>query len=88
MTRALRFQENLHVSFWGDCLLISTNLLNRIPTSVLEFVSPYKKLFHSSPFYDHLRIFLSCLAYMSIHTSDKLAPRALKNIFLGYPMHQ
>lgn len=87
MTRALRFQANLHVSFWGDCLLASTYLINRIPTSVLGFVSPYEKLFLVTPSYNHLRTF-GYLAYMSIHTSDKLVPRALKTVFIGYHMHQ
>lgn len=87
MTRALMFQANLPTKFWGDCLLTSTYIINRIPTSVLGFVSPYELLFHEPSDCNNLRV-LGCLAYMSVHSPDKLAPRAVKTIFLGYPPHQ
>lgn len=87
MTRALMFQAGFSNHFWGDCLLTSTYIINRIPTSVLGFISPYEKLHNTPPDYTLFRV-LGCLTYMTVHTSDKLAPRALKTIFLGYPPNQ
>lgn len=87
MTRALKFQGSLPDKFWGDCLLTSTYLLNRISSPVLGNLSPYEKLFNQPPTYDHLRAF-GCLAFMSQHDSDKLSPRAIKTVFLGYPLHK
>lgn len=83
MTRALKFQSCFPDSFWEYCLLTSTYLINRRPASVLRNVSPYEKLFKKPPVYDHLKSF-GCLAYLSQHDSDKLAPRAVKTVFLGY----
>lgn len=87
MSRALMFQANLPLVFWGECILTSAYLINRIPTSVLGFISPYEKLFNKAPSYSHLKVF-GCLAHMSVHPHDKLSPRALKTVFLGYSMTQ
>lgn len=84
MSRALCFQSKLPISFWGECILTSTYLINRIPSSILGNISPYEKLFHSPPSYPHLRNF-GCLAYMSQHSSDKFDTRAIPIIFVGYP---
>lgn len=87
MTRALLFQSKLPISFWDDCLLTSTYLINRLPNSKLNFDTPYSKLFKEPPDYSRLRAF-GCLANMSVHSGDKLAARALKTIFIGYPPNQ
>lgn len=84
MTRALLFQSKLPHYFWGDCLLTSTYIINRLPNSKLEFATPYSKLFDEPPSYTNLKAF-GCLAYMSVHSTDKPAARALKTIFIGYP---
>lgn len=67
--------------------MTSTYLLNRLPSPVLGNVSPYEKLVHKPPSYENLRSF-GCLAYMSQHSSDKLLPRALKTVFVGYLLHK
>lgn len=81
------FQAHLPSYFWGDCILTSTYLINRIPSSFLGFLSPYEKLFHKPPVYTHLRVF-GCLAHMSVHSPYRLSPRALHTVFIGYPMTQ
>lgn len=81
----MKFQASIPTNLWGDCLLTSTYLLNRIPSPVLGNISLYEKLFHKPPSYDQLKVF-GCLAFMSQHDSDKLSPRAIKTVFLGYPL--
>lgn len=39
------FQSRVPVSFWGECLLIGTFVINRTPTEVLKDLSPFEILF-------------------------------------------
>ena len=87
MTRAFLFQSQLPSHLWGECLLTSTYIINRIPTTILNNISPYEALYHTPPSYDNIRVF-GCLAYMSVHQSDKLAARAVPTVFIGYPLLQ
>lgn len=87
VTRALKFQSGVPVSFWVHCLLTATYIINRLPSSVLNNKTPHKMRFHKPPSYSHLKTF-GCLCFASVHTTDKLAPRAIKSVFLGYPLTQ
>lgn len=84
--RALLFQSKLPVTFWRDCLLTATYLLNKIPSRILRSKSPYEFLYGQPPSYSHLKTF-GCLAYatISIPQRDKLHPRAIPCVFVGYP---
>lgn len=87
MVRVLRFQSGLPLRYWGDCILTATYLINRLPTPVLHFKSPYEMLHGKPPDYNQLRSF-GCLCFASIHSMDKFASRAIKSVFLGYPANQ
>jgi len=85
MATALRFQANLPLQYWGDCVLAVVYLINRLPTLLLQNKTPYEKLFGSPPSYDHLRVF-ECLAFAATqhHEQDKFNLKGIPCVFLGY----
>ncbi|XP_074298220.1 uncharacterized protein LOC141629048 [Silene latifolia] len=85
--RALRFHAQLPIRFWGDCLLSATYLINKMPSSVLNWQTPHELLFHTKPAYDKLRVFGNlCYATRPPTITDKFLPRARKCMFIGYPL--
>ncbi|XP_040937219.1 uncharacterized protein [Gossypium hirsutum] len=84
ITRALCFQSNVPLKFWGDCILTACYIINRLPSSVLAWRMPFELLYKKSPDFSHFRVF-GCLCFaVNPHNSDKFSSRSLPSVFLGY----
>ena len=64
VVRALLFQSNVPLGYWGDCVLAATYLINRTPTLILSNKTPFEVLYNKVPSYTHLGAF-GCLCYGS-----------------------
>lgn len=86
VARALRFQGHLPMKFWGECVMAACYLINRTPSSVLDFKTPYECLFGKEPNLSAIRV-MGCLCYAHNQKSkgEKFDSRSRRCIFLGYP---
>ena len=75
-------------TFWDDAFHTANYLINRLPTKILNGVSPFQKLFSKSPQYDFLKVFgYACFPYLRPYTDTKLKFRSKQCIFLGYSLN-
>ncbi|XP_050896338.1 uncharacterized protein LOC127103092 [Lathyrus oleraceus] len=87
VARSLRFHGHLPMKFWGECVLAACYLINRTPSSVLNYKTPYEKLFGKVPKFDNMKIFgCLCYAHSQRRDGDKFASRSRKCIFWAIPM--
>ena len=88
VARALRFQSNLPLSFWGECILTACYIINKLPTPILNYKSPHQVLLGTVPIYSSLRVF-GCLCFAkNMNIRHKFDERARPGIFIGYPYGQ
>ena len=93
MTRAMILESSVPDYLWPKAIATATYLTNRLPTKKLEYQTPLDSLgAHKlilSSHYLPTRIF-GCTVYIHLpkQSRDKLAPRALKCVFVGHGVHQ
>ncbi|GJW33865.1 hypothetical protein Tco_0053897 [Tanacetum coccineum] len=57
-----------------------------MPMKAIGWKTPYEKLHRKVPSYDHLRVIRRlCYVVVTLPHKDKLEPRGLKCVLLGYP---
>ena len=67
---------------FGQAVTTACYLVNRSPSTAIDCKTPEEVWSGKPPQYDHLKVF-GCPAYAHIR-QNKLEPRALKCVFLGY----
>jgi histone deacetylase 1/2 len=87
---SLLAHASMPLKFWDEAFLAATYLINRTPTKVLDYSTPFEKLFHEKPDYSMLRIFgCACWPNLRPYNTHKLAFRSTRCAFLGYSnMHK
>ena len=77
-------QVGFPISFWGECVLSATHIINKLHMENLLWKSPFEVLYGQPPTYEDLRA-ISCLYYAAnVRETDKFEPRAQKSVLLGY----
>ena len=88
--RAISFQMHVPKHFWADVVSTTCFLINRMPSSILDWDTLFQTLFpHKSLFPIEPQVF-GCTCFVRDvrpHVS-KLDPKLLKCIFLGYSLVQ
>lgn len=54
---ALLSQSNMPLKYWDEAFANVVYLINRLPTPILNHLSPLEKLFHTKPNYSFLKVF-------------------------------
>lgn len=78
-------QAKMPISLWWEAFHTTSFLINRMPTSVLNNLSPYQKLHHKILNYDFLRIFgCACYPLFRPYNQHKLDFHSKKCLLIGY----
>ncbi|KAG8495219.1 hypothetical protein CXB51_012817 [Gossypium anomalum] len=84
VARSLKFQSNMPSKFWGECVLAACFIINRLPTPLLSWKSPFEVFYKKLPDLSCLKVF-GCLCYATTpRYSDKFSPKAIPSVFMGY----
>ena len=77
-------QANMPLSFWWEAFHSAFFLINRMPTPILNNVSPFQKLHHQSPDYQFLKVFgCACYPLLKPYNSHKLDFHSKKMLIFG-----
>ncbi|KAK9131646.1 hypothetical protein Scep_011174 [Stephania cephalantha] len=89
MSLTLLAHSKVPLKYWWDACSTAAFIINRLPTKVLNGISPFEKLFHESPDYNLLRVFgCACFPYLRPYNDHKYQFRSEKCIFLYSSQHK
>ncbi|KAK9169204.1 hypothetical protein Syun_001344 [Stephania yunnanensis] len=64
--RAQLLSASCPEKFWGEAALNCVFTINRLPTPVLQNVSPFERLYGTLPYYSHIRVF-GCACFVLLN---------------------
>lgn len=73
------------LQYWPYAFDCANYIINKLPTPLLDYSTPYEQLLGKPPDYSSLEVF-GCLCYpwLRPNAKNKLEPRSLPCVFLGY----
>lgn len=76
------------MTYWGECILCATFLVNRMPLRSINNHTPYFELYNTTPDLSLLKVF-GCLCFISTNVAHrtKFDQRAIPGVFIGYPVN-
>lgn len=67
---------------------MATYLINRTPSRVLQFKTPYEIVYGKIASFENLKVFSSLAFTINLTVTDKFQPRSILCVFLGYSNKQ
>ncbi|WKA11750.1 hypothetical protein VitviT2T_029220 [Vitis vinifera] len=93
VVRASLIAAKTPISYWGETITSAAYLINRVPSSSINFQTPLQALTNAvvAPTVPNLppRVF-GCVAFVHLHKHQrtKLTSHALQCVFVGYALHK
>ncbi|RVX16933.1 Retrovirus-related Pol polyprotein from transposon RE1 [Vitis vinifera] len=93
VVRASLIAAQTSISYWGEAITSAAYLINRVPSSSINFQTPLQALTNAvvAPTVPNLppRVF-GCVAFVHLHKYQrtKLTSHALQCVFVGYALHK
>ena len=84
---ALLNHAHIPLQYWEDAFQTACYLINRLPSSIIQNLSPYEKLFAQTLDYNFLCVFgYACWPNLHPYNSHKLQSCSTQCVFLGYSL--
>ncbi|MCO5567568.1 hypothetical protein L7F22_021262 [Adiantum nelumboides] len=89
IARAMMNEMNMPLTYWAEAVHTIVHITNRTPTAATHEISPYERLYGIKPTVSYMRVF-GCVRYVHVpnEARKKMEPKAMKCIFLGYPVEK
>ena len=84
VVRTLLLESSVPSTFWVEALSTTVYVINRLPSRVLDFVSPYYCLYHHPNYLDIHTFGCVCFVHFPSHERHKLSAQSVKCAFMGY----
>ena len=82
---AMMLHASMPKRYWVESFLTSIYLINLLPSPSLDMHTPHYLFYERQPTYDYFRTFgCQCYPHLRSYMKDKLEPRSLPCIFMGY----
>ncbi|MCO5587362.1 hypothetical protein L7F22_041311 [Adiantum nelumboides] len=85
----MMIEMNMPLTYWAEAVHTAVHIMNRTPTTAIHEISPYERLYGIKPTVSYMKIFGSvCYVHVPNEARKKMEPKAVKCIFLGYPVEK